>query len=237
MIADERQYMAAFREARRLEHALRRRPVPEWAAQVARTRHEWLVEDLAAYDAEHAADRRGEWMTTFSGRRFWLMDPRPGDIDIEDIAQGLSRLSRYFGGTLGRHGYTVAQHSVLASWIVGQPARLAALLHDAPEAYAGDVITPLKKLLGDAYRRIEAAIMAAVAGRFGLTLSEEVVREVEWADRVMLATEVRDLVPLHALRFEPAEGPMPCRIEPWTQEQSKRAFLRRFEELTYGQQA
>lgn len=240
MIKNEQQYLRIFLWARQFERSINRlRPqlsnelstllrVELEALQIQRDE---LLSQLAEYDAVHTADRKGDWIPTFTGRRCWLLDTRPEDIDITDIAQGLSRISRYNGATLGEIGYTVAQHSVLASWIVGSPYRLAVLLHDAPEAYVGDVITPLKHLLGATYENIEDGIMGAVARRYGFAFDDDVRKVVRWADHVMLATEVRDLVPLHALRREPVEGPMPSRIEPWTQEESRRAFLQRFEEL------
>lgn len=183
-----------------------------------------------------ATNRTGNWMTTFTGKQFLLLDPRSEDIDIEDIAHGLSRISRYNGATNGRCGYTVAQHSVYASWIVGRPYRLPALLHDASEAYAGDVITPLKKLLGKTYEDIEKDIMCAVADKFDfLWLADDVQEEVKWADKVLLATEVRDLIPSNALWSKITEKPMPFIIRPWTQAKAKRLFLERFEELKVTQ--
>ena len=80
------------------------------------------------------------WQRMLSGRRLDLLDPSPLDVEIEDIAQGLSRVARWNGQTVGEWAYSVAQHSLLVEQLVGrfQPQadrelRLAALLHDAPE--------------------------------------------------------------------------------------------------------
>jgi len=77
------------------------------------------------------------WILTASGRHFNYLDPRPGDIDILDIAQGLANECRYTGQT--RAFYSVAQHAWLASQIVPRICALEALLHDASEAYCKDI--------------------------------------------------------------------------------------------------
>jgi 5'-nucleotidase len=86
-----------------------------------------------------------------SGRRLDLLDPSPLDIEIEDIAHGLSREARWNGQTSGEWAFSVAQHCLLVEDLTGRlkpgaPAvwRLAALLHDAPEYVIGDLITPFK---------------------------------------------------------------------------------------------
>ena len=91
------------------------------------------------------------WQRMLSGRRLDLLDPSPFDVEIEDIAHGLSRVARWNGQTAGEWAYSVAQHSVLVERLVAildrdlpQRWRLAALLHDAPEYVIGDMITPLK---------------------------------------------------------------------------------------------
>jgi 5'-deoxynucleotidase YfbR-like HD superfamily hydrolase len=110
-----------------------------------------------------------------SGRRLDLLDPSPMDIEIEDIAHGLARVARWNGQTLGEHGFSVAQHSMVVEEIVAHidPAleprwRLAALLHDAPEYVIGDMISPFKAALGFNYRAFEDRLEAAIHIRFGL---------------------------------------------------------------------
>jgi hypothetical protein len=88
-------------------------------------------------------DRRGDWMQTFTGRAFYPLDPRPEDIDPVDIAHALSLICRY-GGHSSRF-YSVAEHCVLMSHAVAPEHALWALLHDATEAYLGDMIRPLKR--------------------------------------------------------------------------------------------
>jgi 5'-deoxynucleotidase YfbR-like HD superfamily hydrolase len=110
-----------------------------------------------------------------SGRRLDLLDPSPLDIEIEDIAHGLARVARWNGQTVGDHGFSVAQHSVVVEEIAAhiQPGlaprwRLAALLHDAPEYVIGDMISPFKAALGLDYRTFEDRLETAIHVRFGL---------------------------------------------------------------------
>src|SRR2546430_9727092 len=101
------------------------------------------------------------WQRMLSGRRLDLLDPSPLDIEIADIAHGLARVARWNGQTEGAHIYSVAQHSLLVETIadqvtrLDQPSRLAVLLHDAPEYVIGDMISPFKAVLGDAYKAVE----------------------------------------------------------------------------------
>src|SRR6185503_11932939 len=99
------------------------------------------------------ADKAGApsraWQRMLSGRRLDLLNPSPLDIEIEDIAHGLARVARWNGQTKGPHAFSVAQHSLLVEALLShaednldRQARLAALLHDAPEYVIGDMISP-----------------------------------------------------------------------------------------------
>ena len=99
------------------------------------------------------------WQRMLSGRRLDILSPSPLDIEIEDIAHGLARVSRWNGQTKGKYGLSVAQHAVMVEEILSRNApqlsqkwRLAGLLHDAPEYVIGDMITPFKAALGKKYR-------------------------------------------------------------------------------------
>jgi hypothetical protein len=138
-------------------------------------------------------DRRGDWIQTFTGRRFWPLDPRPGDVDLRDIAHALARQCRFSGHTAVF--YSVAEHSVLVSRRCGDDpvVRRWGLLHDAAEAYLVDLPRPLKRLPGfAAYREAEALVMAAVCARFGLP--PEMPAAVAAADEMMLGVEARSLM-------------------------------------------
>ncbi len=141
-------------------------------------------------DSEKGAPRA--WQRMLSGRRLDLIDPSPLDIEVEDIAQGLSRVARWNGQTTGLWAYSVAQHSLLVESLVlrikpGLPPRwrLAALLHDAPEYVVGDLITPFKAVIGQDYKALELRLLAAVHQRFSLpaALPEEVAALIKRADR------------------------------------------------------
>jgi hypothetical protein len=137
------------------------------------------------------------WIQTFTGKAFDLLDPKPETVCIEDIAHHLALINRFTGAT--REPYSVAQHSVLCSWIVPPELALTALLHDAAEAYVADVSRPLKEAMRQAadrrtdsewtpYDYISERIECAVGQRFGVELVDLDPR-VKHADLVMLATE------------------------------------------------
>jgi 5'-deoxynucleotidase YfbR-like HD superfamily hydrolase len=127
-----------------------------------------------------------------SGRRLDLLDPSPFDVELEDIAHGLARVARWNGQTDGAHIFSVAQHSLLVEALARQKvprldrrARLAVLLHDAPEYVIGDMISPFKAVIGDSYKAVEARLLAAIHMHFGLpaTTSTDVQKLVKAADR------------------------------------------------------
>src|SRR4051812_38545984 len=131
------------------------------------------------------------WQRMLSGRRLDLLDPSALDIEVEDIAHGLARVARWNGQTYGSHIYSVAQHTLLVDALARRTAsldaraRLAILLHDAPEYVIGDMITPFKAVIGDAYKAVESRLLAAIHLRFGLpaTLPPELTRLTKMADR------------------------------------------------------
>jgi 5'-deoxynucleotidase YfbR-like HD superfamily hydrolase len=97
------------------------------------------------------------WMQTFSGLVFDLANPQPEQIMLVDIAHHLSRIARFNGATKGQFGWSVAQHSLLAEQLLPNDAdatmRMHVLLHDAHEAYIGDLIRPLIKIIANIVKR------------------------------------------------------------------------------------
>lgn len=115
------------------------------------------------------------WQRMLSGRRLNLLDPSPLDVEISDIAHGLARVARWNGQTFGNHAFSVAEHSLIVEEIALQLKpdlpphwRLAVLLHDAPEYVIGDMISPFKAVIGEAYKAVEVRLQGAIHLRFGL---------------------------------------------------------------------
>ena len=136
---------------------------------------------------------------TYFGRVFNLLNPDEDTVCIEDIAHSLAMQCRWGGHS--RVFYSVAQHSVLATEFAFKCLKdsnlnklelntmlLAVLLHDAHEAYTGDVIKPLKVLLGD-YEKIAKPIQDAVERRFNIKRTETVNKLIHLSDTAMMHAE------------------------------------------------
>lgn len=106
------------------------------------------------------------WIVTRSGKEFDLLDPQPDMIEIQDIAHSLSRIERFNGHTIGNKTVNVALHSLMVAYDVHPGLRMSGLLHDAHEAYIGDISTPVKKMLGHELKNMEYRIQAAIAEKF-----------------------------------------------------------------------
>jgi len=144
------------------------------------------------------------------------------------IAHALSNICRFTGHC--RAFYSVAEHSVHVSRIVPRDMALIGLLHDAPEAFVGDVAKPLKELLPD-YRRIEARIEEAVFAHFGLPLP--LPDPVKAADRAMLRAEQAQAMNSNdAWHHTHGERPAPIRLRFWEPDEAYRQFVWRFNELS-----
>jgi 5'-deoxynucleotidase YfbR-like HD superfamily hydrolase len=169
------------------------------------------------------------WIQTFSGRRFNPTNPIVEAIVIQDVAHALSMQCRFSGHC--KKFYSVAQHSVLVSYICNFEDALWGLLHDASEAYLVDVPRPLKHSgKFGAYIEFEETMQKAICRRF--SLPEKEPYSVKKADKILLATEARDLLPsLRSDWTQPTE-PLPFHIEAWSPEEAKAAFMKRFFDLT-----
>ena len=161
------------------------------------------------------------------GSYFDFLDPSGSVFSIEDIAHGLSMTCR-FAGQCSRF-YSVAQHSVHVASLVPAADAYAALMHDAAEAFIGDVSKPLKDLLPE-YRVIEDQVEAAIARRFHLP--DRLPASVKEADIVMLATEQLQLMcNRDDWNYTRGRQPADLQIPTWSPGKAKAEFLSTFERL------
>lgn len=169
-----------------------------------------------------------DYISTFTGNRFYPLDPRIEQIDIEDIAHGLAFQCRFNGQT--NEFYSVAQHSLLVASQVPQELRLAALLHDAAEAYLGDMVKPLKVLMPD-FSILENKVTDLIAEKFNVDFSDYDL--IKLADLTALATEKRDLMPHSDERWAYLDhvNALPAKIDPMSPSVAKKSFLATFHAL------
>lgn len=172
---------------------------------------------------------RGGWMQTFTGRAFYPMAPLTEDVDPADIAHALSLICRYGGHT--KVFYSVAEHCVLMSYAVSPASALWALLHDATEAYVGDMVRPLKQMI-PAYRDVEDRLSNVIADRFGI--SRTCPDEVKQADLRILHDERDALMGDPPQPWRSLEGvrPLGVQVMGWAPEYAERQYLDRLHQLT-----
>jgi uncharacterized protein len=191
------------------------------------------------------------WQRMLSGRRLDLLDPSPLDIEIADIAHGLARTARWNGQTRGAHIFSVAQHSLLVEAVMREQiprmndrTGLAALLHDSPEYVIGDMISPFKAVIGNAYKMVEHRLLAAIHIRFGLPaeLDPKMTKAIKTADMGAAYLEATRLAGFAEPEAKRLFGRDPCLaleleadyLTPWSASKAERRFLARFETLTAG---
>lgn len=177
---------------------------------------------------------RGDWMQTFTDRRFYPLDPMPSEVCSEDIAHALSLICRY-GGHVTRF-YSVAEHCVLMSHAVSAENALWALLHDAAEAYIGDMVRPLKRSMHQ-FQVVESRIFSAIGLVFDLPYSDSLVdgmpAEVKEADNRILLDERAALLRPTAERWGVEDlQPLCVAVHGWSPAEAESAYLARLAELT-----
>jgi uncharacterized protein len=176
--------------------------------------------------------REGDWSQTYCGIAFWPHDPRPEDVDIRDIAHALSLMCRFGGHS--RCFYSVAEHSIRVAALCSQKNKLAALLHDAAEAYLVDLPRPIKYsgAMGFEYRKMEVGINIIIHQKFNIVPSVSAKKEIDLADDILLATEARDLLGPHPIPWAALPEPLKETIQPWgTPGQAEFCFLDAFRRL------
>lgn len=163
-----------------------------------------------------------------------LTDPDPETINIDDISASLSKMCRFNGHTA--EFYSVAQHCVLASYLVPDEYAMHALLHDASEAYLGDIVSPVKHLISG-FEELEIGLIAAISEKFNIKNDENSYTWVKKADLIMLSTEREYLMPIDdvtwpAIKYIP---PVNTRIfDCWGLEKAFFEFNHRFSILNAG---
>jgi hypothetical protein len=179
-----------------------------------------------------SVDVEKAWIQTNSGGVFHILDPREGEIKITDIGHSLAMQCRFTGHV--RRFYSIAEHSVLGSYLVPEGDALWFLLHDASEAYIADINRPLKHFtqIGPAYLPIEANIMKAIALKFGLPTIEPL--SVKKADNAMLYAEKEQLLPPMEWVVKWGDAPVAAdiKVKCWAPEVAEVEFLHRFYQLT-----
>jgi 5'-deoxynucleotidase YfbR-like HD superfamily hydrolase len=188
------------------------------------------------------------WQRMLSGRRLDLLDPSPLDIEIEDIAHGLARVARWNGQTNGAHIYSVAQHCLLVEALararsprLDDSRRLAVLLHDAPEYVIGDMISPFKVVIGDAYKAVERRLLTAIHLRFGLPAQsppelEKLIKAADHQAAYLESTRLAGFDPAEARRFFGRPPVFSATMErdylkPWPAEAAQARYVERFTKL------
>lgn len=203
---------------------------------------------LGTWDRDdHYRIRRGSWMQTYAGQRIYPLDPRADEIHFDDICVGLARECRY--GNQSRDFYSVGEHSVIVSnyvellatergWLPGEAHEAACegLLHDAAEAYLGDIPRPLKRQRAmRGYCRIEARWWSALCERFDLHPTKESTDLVHEVDHRLLLDEIDALMIdpdmwVRAARYRNVV-PLGAEIAAMSWEHAASAFSQRFLEL------
>lgn len=182
-------------------------------------------------------EAREPWIQVYSGKPFTFLSPGVPDIDILDIAHALSMQCRFNGHV--KKFYSVAEHSINVSYEVPEKHALAGLLHDAAEAYIGDMVSPLKDHMSE-FREIEHRIESAICRRFNVPLySYEKELAVGRADRALCIHEGRTLLTNPSLvdAWPFANSPdyilkNVTELECLLPQHAKARFLARFDELT-----
>ena len=230
---DDRQYLKMLRIYRRTEAYLSQGQLEpkdqlflglvNGMLKSGMSKYEWIKGDRF---------RKGTWNPTYSGRRYWILDPRADEVEAEDICHGLAGIARYNGATHGNVKYSVAQHCTIGSYFVEPEFALEFHLHDAPEPYVGDIVSPVKRLISNAFDPIEDATKGVIAEKFNLKWTPEAEIAVKQTDNDMLMTEVDQLLVYRVINEIPKNAKiLPVILQPWPYEVAYAAYKRRLFEL------
>lgn len=206
-------------------------------------------QDSRYFSADVDAGSRGGWNECYTGTRFYTFDPQPEDVKIADIGHSLGLQCRYNGNC--RRFYSVAEHCCLLSDYVRPrgwhnlegpwPGKwigefkydaLVALMHDAAEAYIGDLIRPVKHRMQQ-FKELEALIEAVVFPSLGLPAEIPAwMRELD--SRILCDERAQVMLTDHNEWSTDELDPLGVRIRFWPPARAEFEFLRRFFELSAG---
>ncbi len=202
-----------------------------------------MTDILASILEPEAKPDLGPWMLTHSGRRVYFLQPSAQMIAPADLAWHLAHQCRFNGASSSF--YSVAQHCVIGSKLAerlghSKLIQLGVLLHDAAEAYIGDLVSPLKLALGDEamarYHEVEKRLLVSIYTRAGIDWASPKLTDDYWAtikqiDHWLLAAERVTLMPDEPSWAPPLHPDLP-RVHPWPIEVSRKNYLQRYNALT-----
>ena len=186
------------------------------------------------------------WQRMLSGRRLDLLNPSPQDVEVEDIAHGLARVSRWNGQTAGDHAFSVAQHSLLVEQIFVNTTNthnaedcIYALFHDAAEYVIGDIISPFKATMGGSYKQVEESLQSTIHEKLGLKPKADDIlcKNIKKADSIAAYLEATTLAGFTIAEanqiFETPENleKHSFDLTPMTAQEAQKAFLERLEQI------
>jgi 5'-deoxynucleotidase YfbR-like HD superfamily hydrolase len=187
---------------------------------------------------DRTAEERAGKILTSTGRLLDVFNPQPRDLDIRDIAAGLSKACRYAGQIPNGIFYSVAQHSILVSRrFEGAYTRMTALLHDAEEAYLGDLCSPIKVHCPE-FARVGDRLRVAILDKFSVAFNPEdgLSENIHEADDAVYRLERLSFWHPeieNEQAYEERWGSIDpaLRIRPWTHITAEAEFLREFDQI------
>jgi hypothetical protein len=169
-------------------------------------------------------EKESLWIETFTGKRFYPFAPRVEDVDIIDIAHALSNICRFGGHS--RPFYSVAEHCVILSTCEeakGSGLQMELLLHDASEAYIGDVPAPIRKGIKE-FEDVDNSISGVIARKFCLMVDMPLVCEL---DQRILTTEAI-MLKVRWQDWELSGEYLDVKLHGWLPEEAEKQFLERY---------
>lgn len=170
-------------------------------------------------------------MQTYTGHKFWPLDPQPEHVFIEDIAHALGMLCRYNGHC--NRFYSVAEHSIFVSRALPSKLRLAGLLHDAAEAYISDLIRPVKPYIKE-YKRIEQNILSVIVNKYHC-YDESLDPEIKVVDLNILKDEQEQAMGAPPEKWYCVGKGLGVELQFWNPTIAEKIFFHEFKRVRHNQ--